>query len=192
MPGTVLRWSWPADGAARVGIGPGYGAVVGAWEQGRSTVEYLVSNGRLEQVAAEGAGDAADRVLDRAERRLTTAAAGLGGGDVEGAFVAAYDAYRMVAESLLVRQGLRSTGGAGSHVTVEDAVSAQFASAVKAFAKPTFERFRRMRHSAQYYDPDGPAITHDDAAWAISTAQSATEGTHLISEGGGLFRFEPS
>ena len=89
MPGTVLRWSWPADGAARVGIGPGYGAVVGAWEQGRSTVEYLVSNGRLEQVAAEGASDAADRVLDRAERRLTTASAGRGGGDVEGAFVAA-------------------------------------------------------------------------------------------------------
>ena len=77
-------------------------------------------------------------------------------------------------------------------MTVEDAVSAQFASAVTAFAKPTFERFRRMRHSAQYYDPDGPAITHDDAAWAISTAQSATEGTRRISEGGGLSRFELS
>ena len=123
---------------------------------------------------------------------LTTASSGLGGGDVEGAFVAAYDAYRMAAESLLVRQGLRATGGAGSHVTVEDAVSAQFASAVKAFAKPTFERFRRMRHSAQYYDPDGPAITHDDAAWAISTAQSAMEGTRRISESGGLSQFEPS
>ena len=57
---------------------------------------------------------------------------------------------------------------------------------------PTLERFRRMRHSAQYYDPDGPAITHDDAAWAISTAQSATEGTRRISEGGGLSRFELS
>ena len=59
-------------------------------------------------------------------------------------------------------------------------------------AKPTFERFRRMRHSAQYYDPGGPAITHDDATWAISTAQSAMEGMHRISEGGGLSRFEPS
>ena len=45
-----------------------------------------------------------------------------------------------------------------------------------------------MRHSAQYYDSDGPAITHDDAAWAISTAQSAAEGTHGISESGGLSR----
>ncbi len=56
----------------------------------------------------------------------------------------------------------------------------------------SFERFRRMRHSAQYFDPDGPAITHDDAAWAISTAQSATEGTLRISGSGGLSRFEPS
>ena len=158
----------------------------------RSTVEYLVSHGRLEQVAPEGARDAAGRLLGRAERRLATASAGLGGGDVEGAFVAAYDAYRMAAESLLLCQGLRSTGGAGSHVTVEDAVSAQFAGAVKAFAKPTFENFRRMRHSAQYFDPDGPTITRDDAAWAISTAQAAAEGARRISEGGGLSRFEPS
>ena len=85
-------------------------------------------------------------MLDRAERRLTTALAGLGGGDVEGACVAAYDADRMTAESLLMRQCLRSTGAAGSHVTVEDAVSAQFASAVTTLAEPTFERFRRMHH----------------------------------------------
>lgn len=44
-------------------------------------------------------------------------------------------------------------------MTVEDAVSAQFASAFMAFAKPTFENFRRMRHSAQYFDPDSPTIT---------------------------------
>lgn len=151
-----------------------------------------MSHGRLEKVAAEGARDAAGGLLDRAERRLTTASAGLGGGDVEGAFVAAYDAYRMAAESLLLWQGLRSTGGEGSHVTVEDAVSAQFASVIKAFAKPTFENFRRMRHSAQYFDPDGPTLTHDDAAWAISTARSAAEGARRVSENGGLSRFELS
>lgn len=170
----------------------GYGAVVGAWEQGRSTVEYLVSHGRLEQVAAEGAREAADGLLERAGRRLTTASAGLGGGDVEGAFVAAYDSYRMAAESLLLRQGLRSTGGEGSHVTVEDAVSAQFGSAIMAFAKPTFENFRRVRHSAQYFDPDSPTITHDDAAWAISTARSAAESARRVSESQRLARFELS
>lgn len=69
------------------------------------------------------------------------------------AYVAAYDACRMAAESLLTRQGLHATGGDGSHMTVEDAVSAQFAADIPAFAKPTFERFRRTRHSAQYFDP---------------------------------------
>ena len=78
----------------------------------------------------------------------------LEGGDVDGAYVAAYDAYRMAGESLLARQGLRATGGDGSHVTVEDAVSAQFAADIPAFVKPTFERLRRTRHSAQYFDPD--------------------------------------
>ena len=49
-------------GAARVGIGPGYGAVVGAWEQGRSTVEYLLSNGRLVlNRRVGGGGDAWDQ-----------------------------------------------------------------------------------------------------------------------------------
>jgi hypothetical protein len=57
------------------------------------------------------------------------------------------DAYRMAAESLLARQGLRATGGGGSHMTVEDAASVQFAEEIPAFAKPTFERFRRTRHS---------------------------------------------
>ena len=93
----------------------------------------------------------------------------------------AYDAYRMGAESLLLRQALRATGGDGSHVTVEDAVSAQFADEVAAFAKPTFERFRRTRHSAQYPDQDAPEITGDDAAWAISTAETALDGIRRVS-----------
>ena len=76
--------------------------------------------------------------------------------------MAAYDAYRMAAESLLAPQGPRAAGE-GSHVTVENAVSNQFASEISAFAKPTFERFRRMRHSAQYLDPDAPEITAEDA-----------------------------
>ena len=59
---------------------------------------------------------------------------------MDGAYVAAYDAYRMAAESLLARQGLRATGGDGSHMTVEDAVAAQFAADIPEFAKPTFER----------------------------------------------------
>jgi hypothetical protein len=49
-------------------------------------------------------------------------------------------------------------------MTVEDAVSAQSTLDIPAFAKPTFERFRRTRHSAQYFDPDAAPITEADAS----------------------------
>lgn len=161
-----------------------------AWKPGRPTIEYLLDSGRLQRVALSGAGEAAVRVLARAERRLVTAQAGLEGGDYEGAFVAVYDAYRMAAEALLVAQGLRATGGDGSHVTVEDSVSAQFAGEIEVFAKPTFERFRRLRHSAQYFDPDMPEITEEDAVWAITTGRAAIDGARHIIERGSLPLFD--
>jgi len=161
-----------------------------AWEGGRTSIEYLLGKGRLEPVAGVGTDRAAELIMIRAERRLSTAAAGLDLGDVDGAFVAAYDAYRMAAESLLVCQGLRATGGDGSHMTVEDAISAQFASEIGSFAKPTFERFHRTRHTAQYFDPDAAEITGDDAGWAITTARAAVVGTRAISER--LSLFDPS
>ncbi len=72
-----------------------------------------------------GSGDleeSATALIRRAALRVgTSAEAAFKGGDVEGAYVAAYDAYRMAAECLLARQGLRATGGDGSHMTVEDA-----------------------------------------------------------------------
>ena len=162
-----------------------------SWEHGRSTVDYLIGQGRLEQVAAEATVSTADAILSRASRRLGSAGAALEGGDVEGAFVAAYDAYRMTAESLLARQGLRATGGDGSHMTVEDGVSAQFAAEIESFAKPTFERFRRTRHTAQYFDPDAAEISVEDAQWAIETAQSVVAGTRDLSESGRVTLFVP-
>lgn len=77
-------------------------------------------------------------------------------------------------------QGMRATGGDGSHMTVEDAVSAQFAADIPAFAKPTFERFRRTRHSAQYFDPDAAPITNADAAWAMDKATAALGGAKRL------------
>jgi hypothetical protein len=118
-----------------------------------------------------------------------SARAALDGGDAEGAFVLAYDGYRKAAESLLARQGLRATGGDGSHMTVEDAVSAQFGKSVPAFVKATFERFRRMRHSAQYLDLGATPITDQDASWAIEKAMAALEGTRKLLAASGLGRF---
>jgi hypothetical protein len=86
----------------------------------------------------------------------------------------------MAAEALLARQLLRTTGGDGSHMAVEDAVSAQFASRIPAFAKPIFEQLRRTRHDAQYFDPAASPITEADAAWAISKASAALIGTRTL------------
>src|SRR5580704_3017591 len=144
------------------------------WAKGEQAVQFLVDRDRLESFEAEDLAVLAEALIGRAARRVeTTAAAALAGGDVDGAYVAAYDAYRMTAETLLARQALRATGGDGSHMSVEDAVSAQFAAEIPAFAKPTFERLRRTRHTAQYFDPSAAPITKPDAEWAI---QKATEG----------------
>src|SRR5580704_7720979 len=144
------------------------------WATGERTVQFLIDRDRLESFEAEDLAGLTEALVERAALRVdTTAAAALAGGDVDGAYVAAYDAYRMAAEALLARQALRATGGDGSHMTVEDAVSAQFKAEIPAFAKPTFERFRRTRHQAQYFDPSAAPITRPDAEWAIEKATAA-------------------
>jgi hypothetical protein len=151
------------------------------WAKGEQTVKFLVDRGRLESFEGHDLAALAAALIGRAALRLeATAAAALENGDVDGAYAAAYDAYRMAAESLLARQGLRATGGDGSHMSVEDAVAAQFGSEIPAFAKPTFERFRRTRHTAQYFDPSAPAITVLDATWAIEKSAAALSGVQAL------------
>jgi len=159
---------------------------------GDRTVTFLVERGRLESVPVLDAAAAASTAIERAARRLRTATGGLEAGDPDGAYAAGYDAYRIAAEALLIRQGLRATGGDGSHVTVEDAVSAQFAGEIEEFAKPTFERFRRTRHMAQYFDPSAAPTSAEDAAWALEKSRGAIAGveTLLASHPPGLFEFE--
>jgi hypothetical protein len=157
---------------------------VARWRTGEQTVEFLISRGRLESFEAADLAALAGAQLARAALRVeATATAALKMGDMDGAYVAAYDAYRMAAESLLARQGLRATGGDGSHMAVEDAVSAQFAADIPAFAKPAFERLRRTRHTAQYFDPSAPPITEPDASWAIGKATAAVSGVKALLAG---------
>jgi hypothetical protein len=73
-------------------------------------------------------------------------------------------------------------------MSVEDAVSAQFAADIPAFAKPTFERLRRTRHS-QYFDPSAAPISRPDAEWAIEKAGVAVAGVTALLHAGALGRF---
>lgn len=160
------------------------------WPEGTSAVRYLLKVGKLDTIATKSASVAAQKNLERSKLRLTSARGARDHGDSEGAYALAYDAYRMAAEALLAQQCLRATGGEGGHVTVEDAAAGQFAAEIPAFAKPIFERIRRTRHTAQYFDPDEPDVTDDDAAWAVEQAQDAVDGATRLLDSGRLARFD--
>lgn len=68
------------------------------WGKGEQTVQFLISRDRLETVEVEDLVASADALMARAALRVeATAAAALKAGDIDGAYVAAYDAYRMTA-----------------------------------------------------------------------------------------------
>jgi hypothetical protein len=159
------------------------------WPEGERTVEFLLGKNRLEAIATEDLAATAEMLVERAHRRVATASAALALGDIDGAYAAAYDAYRISAEALLTRQALRATGGEGSHMAVEDAAAAQFAEKIPAFAKPMFERMRRTRHSAQYFDPSAAPIEEADAKWAIEKAAAAIDGARSVLASGELSPF---
>lgn len=161
------------------------------WPEGEVTLAHLMARGRLEALGETDLAEAADGAVIRARKRLVTAASALDGDDIDGAYAAAYDAYRMAAEALLLRQGLLATGGEGSHVTVEDAVSAQFATRITGYAKATYERFRKTRHTAQYFDPSAPPLERADAEWALGVSRAAVDGVDEVLGSEALVRFDP-
>jgi hypothetical protein len=158
------------------------------WSAGEKVIGFLIERGRLESVAVD-VEDACSALLERATKRLETARAAMTGEDWEGAFAQrlTYDLCRMRAEVLLLRQGLRATGGDGSHVAVEDAVSAQFSDGITGFSKVRFERMRQGRHASQYFDPSRLAKTDDDARWAVELAEAVLAATRELLESGWIF-----
>jgi hypothetical protein len=59
-------------------------------------------------------------------------------------------------------------------------VSAQFGAEIPAFTKPAFERLRRSRHAAQYFDPSAAPLTESDAIWAIRKAKDALSAVKAL------------
>ncbi len=155
------------------------------WTAGENVIGFLLERGRLELVSTDVEA-ACDALLERATKRLDTVRSAVIGEDWEGAFANAYDVYRMAAEVLLLRQGLRATGADGSHVPVEDAVSAQFAERITGFSKVRFERMRQGRHASQYFDPARPEKTDDDARWAVELADEVLSATRKLLKSGQL------
>jgi hypothetical protein len=86
----------------------------GAVAEGRAGCPVPARSRSLGEFEAADLAGLAEAQVNRATLRVeATATAALSMGDVDGAYAAAYDAYRMAAEALLACQGLRATGVMG-------------------------------------------------------------------------------
>ena len=154
------------------------------WEPGRDRVRELIDAGEVDQVTPDLA--IARRMLDDADRHLTTASAAKVTGDLSGAYQLAYDALRKSAASLLEAQGLRATSR-GGHLAVQEVVIAQFGTTVRVFR--SFGRVRRARNSFEYPSEDSPGPSSDDIDDAIAVARQAREAATTILDQGVLTRW---
>ena len=124
------------------------------WDQGRSTLDDMLSKGSLERVPPSRTH--AEAMLDQARRHLA-AAGTIATGDPVGAYQLAYDAARKALTAVLENQGLRPTR-AGGHLAVLDAVRAQLDPPMGGVLRP-FDRMRRRRNDAEYPAADRPELT---------------------------------
>ena len=150
-----------------------------SWETGSERIRELLNGGDLSRVPPDTG--LARRMLADAGRHLATAAAAESTGDLAGAYQLAYDALRKSAASLLEAQGLRATSR-GGHVAVQDAVTAQFGSTIRALR--SFSRLRRARNSFEYPSTETPGPSEDDVKDAIRVAREVNDAVDKILESG--------
>ena len=150
-----------------------------SWETGSERIQDLINGGELSQVPPDA--ELARRMLTDAGRHLATAAAAESTGDLPGAYQLAYDALRKSAASLLEAQGLRATSR-GGHIAVQDAVTAQFGSTIRALR--SFSRIRRARNSFEYPSTETPGPSEDDVKDAIRVAHEVNHAAGKILESG--------
>jgi len=141
--------------------------VIARWEQGRATIDALLTDRRLERVAPSG--ELADGLLDQAHRHLQSAARNVEA-DPTGSFELAYDAARKALAAILANQGLRSRGE-GAHAVLLTAALGQLEPSMGRDLRH-FDWLRRTRNSAEYPMPETPPITTADANDAIPLAEA--------------------
>lgn len=161
-----------------------------SWERGRSEIERLLKvTHDLQQVVPDA--NLTDRLIDEATAHLETAAVSMTR-DPAGAYRLAYDAARKACTALLEHQGLRPTDqGRGSHIAVQDAVTAQFNGPDQPLPFGSYSRFRHRRRTAQYPGPNDAPITPPDAKEGIETATAIVEGARRLLESDALTVFQP-
>jgi hypothetical protein len=140
------------------------------WNQGRSTIDALISGGELERVPASRRAAEAELVRARthvvsARQLLTT--------DPEGAYTLAYDAARRALAAVLQNQGLRATSR-GGHTAVYQAVRAQLDPPLGSLLRP-FNRMRARRNEVEYRSSDSPTLTTEEVTADLPKAEAVIE-----------------
>ncbi len=140
------------------------------WEQGRATVDRLLGERRLERVPANR--ELGATYIDQARAHLRTSLLAAGS-DPVGEFQLAYDAARKALAALLVTQGLRPTQ-LGGHISVYDAVLAQFEPPLGSVIRP-FGWMRPLRNDSEYPSVEKPTARADDAEAGRRAAAAMVE-----------------
>lgn len=113
------------------------------WPTGQQVIARMVREGRLEHVP--GDPDRTEDLIVTTETKLRSAQL-LTETDPDSAYTLAYDAARFLLNALLAAQGLRVKGGAeAGHLTLQEAVQAQFGDLFR-----FFPRMRRIRNELEY------------------------------------------
>lgn len=140
------------------------------WNQGRTTIDALLSGGQLERVPASQQAAEAELIRSRTHvgsaRKLMTA-------DPEGAYSLAYDAARRALAAVLQNQGLRATSR-GGHTAIYEAVRAQLDPPLGSILRP-FNRMRARRNEVEYRSSEAPAVTAEEVAADVSKVEALIE-----------------
>lgn len=137
--------------------------MVKPWSQGRQTIEKMIKDGELKQIAGFNA-DGTD-LLDSAVRAHASSKL-LKTEDPRGAIILAYDAGRLACEALLAHQGLRARADNGHHALVFAAVNAQFGNRFS-----DADLLRRRRHELEYPTHGVDKADDDEAQEAIDQTE---------------------
>jgi hypothetical protein len=137
------------------------------WEQGRSTIDRLLAEQRLQRVSASR--EHADAMLAQA-RRYVASARLVAPTDPDAGFVLAYDAARKALTAVLETQGLRPTSR-GGHIALIDAVMAQLDPPLGTTLR-TVDRMRTRRNRIEYPAPDVPPVSEDELAETLPKVEA--------------------
>lgn len=133
------------------------------WEQGRTVIEALIKEGRLERVPPSRAQ--AEALIAEARRHLASAKLVLAS-DPAGAYALLYDAARKGLAGVLENEGLRPKSF-GGHLALYEAVRAQLDPPLGGVLR-SFDRMRRRRNEVEYRSSSAPRVTAEEVGADIA------------------------